>query len=345
MSLKPSLILFFLLLTFFCFPRSEPPFKVTFYNVENLFDPENNPDKDDDDFTPEGKRKWNNYRYYNKIKNLGKVISNTGEWDIPALVGLCEIENEKVLKDLARHSPLMKFEYRYVLTDSDDVRGMNVALLYQRDRFKYIEHQEIQPLLSNNSKKTRNILYVTGMIITGDTLDVFICHYPSRREGQKETEKDRIQVSNALRATIDSLFSVRKYPQILIMGDFNDEPKDKSIYQILGAKEISDISEADHLYNLFYSISKESKIGSYKYKEDWNFLDQILVSGNLLNQESPFRIKPDSPRIYQADYILTEDITQGGLRPLKTYHGYRHEGGFSDHLPVCVGFEFIIPEF
>jgi predicted extracellular nuclease len=310
-------------------------FRVMFYNVENLFDTMDDPDKQDDEFTPEGFRHWNNYRYYKKLNNLAKVITSVGEWEIPALVGMCEVENDKTVKDLTHYSPLKKMNYRYVVTESDDARGIDVALLYQRDRFKYLYHSCTRIFFPNNpQKKTRDILHVTGEVITGDTLDVFVCHFPSRRGGEFESEPDRMYAASVVRAKADSLSAIRSKANILIMGDFNDEPSNKSIARILCAEN----KETPGLYNLFLPVAKKSATGSYKFRDQWNFLDQIIVSENVLNPGHSFRVLPETATIFQAEFILTEDVTHGGKRPKKTFHGYKYEGGYSDHLPVYVDF-------
>lgn len=321
-------------------PFSQTAFRVMFYNVENLFDTLDNPDREDDEFTPEGSRRWTNRRYYNKINNLAKVISSVGEWGFPTLVGICEVENEKTLKDLCLYSPLKKAQYRYLISDSEDIRGINIALLYQRDRFRYLSHESIPVSFPHNpNKKTRDILYVSGMILSRDTLDVFVCHFPSRRDGQWETEQDRVYAASVLKAKTDSLFKLRAYPLIIIMGDFNDEPGNKSLDKVLQAKEPIVNPQDKQLYNLLYPIRKSRSIGSYKYRSQWNFLDQIIVSGTLLNENSRLKMKANTTTIFQPPFILAKDATNGGMRPKKTYHGYKYEGGYSDHLPVYVDFE------
>ena len=327
--MKTNLII--TLILFLSIPiTAQNTFRVMFYNVENLFDTLDEPGKDDDEFTPNGSRHWNNKRYYNKINNLAKVITALGGWDTPVLIGLCEVENDKVVHDLTTYSPLRNMQYRYVITESEDARGINVALLYQRDRFKYLYHNNIRIIFPYNpQKRTRDVLHVTGQVITGDTLDVFVCHFPSRRGGQFASEPDRIRTASVVRATVDSLKTCRSRVNILIMGDFNDEPSDKSLSQVL---------VKDDLYNLFLPISQSSRTGSYKFGEQWNFLDQIIVSRHLLDQQHPFHVIPETATIFQTDFLLIDDRTNGGKRPKKTFHGYRYEGGYSDHLPVFVDF-------
>ena len=337
--MKPSLILTLSLLLCVSCISAQETFRVMFYNVENLFDTLDDPDKQDEEFTPEGSRHWTNKRYYKKQNNLAKVITSVGEWGSPALIGMCEVENDKVLKDLTAYSPLKKSQYRYIITESEDARGIDVALLYQRDRFKYLQHDCIRLDFPNNpEKKTRDILHVAGQIITGDTLDVFVCHFPSRRGGELESEPDRLHAASIVREKVDSLTITRKKANILIMGDFNDEPTNKSMLTTMNVK--GELNESD-LYNLFYSVSKKSRIGSYKFREQWNFLDQMIVSGNLLEQDNTFHVLPETATIFQKAFLLTDDVTNGGKRPKKTFHGYKYEGGHSDHLPIFVDFMIV----
>lgn len=336
--MKPRLLSFALFLLCVTPAFAQNTFRVMFYNVENLFDPEHDDKKNDTEFTPDGARHWDNYKYYKKINNLSKVISSVGEWGTVALVGLCEVENERTMEDLTKHSPIKNLNYRYVMTKSKDIRGIDVALLYQRDQFKYLYHKATPIIFPyNKRKKTRDVLHVTGVVQSGDTLDVFVCHFPSRRGGQSASEPDRQYVANIVRGKADSLQLVRKKAHIVIMGDFNDEPNDKSIAQNLTGKHTYKNRETQ-LHNLWLPVSQKSKIGSYKFGKQWNFLDQIIVSEHLLNPKNSLRVKPESATIFQADFLLTDDKTHHGKRPKKTFHGRKYEAGYSDHLPVFVDF-------
>jgi endonuclease/exonuclease/phosphatase family metal-dependent hydrolase len=315
-----------------------------FYNVENLFDTEDDPQKSDNEFLPDGVRHWTKGRYQTKLNNIAKVITSAGEWEAPALVGMSEVENDKVLKDLTLYSPLKKADYRFVVTESPDTRGIDVALLYQRDKFKYIAHSAYTIRFPyNNRKKTRDILHVTGLVLSRDTVDVFVCHFPSRRGGEQESEPDRIYVASVLKNKVDSLMNIRKNAHIIIMGDFNDEPSNKSISQTLKAKPVSKNIERRSLYNLFLPFEKKNNIGSYKYGKQWNLLDQIIVSGNLIEGSKAIRVQTQTATIFRRDFMVTDDKTHGGKRPKKTFHGNKHEGGYSDHLPVYVDLQIDKP--
>ncbi|MDR0834771.1 MAG: endonuclease [Candidatus Symbiothrix sp.] len=321
---------------------AQKTFRVMFYNVENLFDTLDEEHKSDNEFLPDGARRWNNSKYYSKLNNLAKVITSVGEWDTPALIGLCEVENDRTMQDLTKHSLLKQMKYQYLITESPDVRGIDVALLYQRDRFKYLYHNEIVVTFPERPRsKTRNILHATGIVSTGDTLDVFVCHFPSRRGGQTQSEPNRLRVASLLRAATDSLHAVRKHAHILVMGDFNDEPSDKSM-QSLTRLRTNKAGEPLHLHNLWLPLERTSKIGSYKFGKQWNFLDQMFVSDKLMNQTHPLHVKPQSATIFQADFLFTEDKTHGGVRPKKTFHGRKYEAGYSDHLPIFVDLELKI---
>jgi predicted extracellular nuclease len=333
-KLLGSIIFFFL-----CFSAyGQSNFRVMFYNVENLFDTIDNPQKNDEEYLPDGRRHWSQRRYYTKINNLAKVISSAGEWGTPAMIGMCEVENEKVIRDLIQNSPLKTTNYRFVVTNSPDQRGINVALLYLRDQFKHLEHQSYTILFPHNKQKTtRDILHVTGQIISQDTVDVFVCHFPSRRAGENESELDRIYTASVLKSKTDSLMRIRKNANIIIMGDFNDEPSNKSIALTLNALPVSQEPEAGKLYNLFRHFEK--KTGSYKYKDQWNMLDQMIVSGNLISGSGSFKALPYTATIFSRNFMLTEDKNQGGKRPRKTFNGMKYENGYSDHLPIFVDFK------
>lgn len=335
--------LLLLTFSFSAFPSDEGNFRVAFYNVENLFDTEDNPQKNDNEFLPKGTRNWTYGRYQNKITNLARVISSLGEWNYPAIVGLCEVENEKVLDDLTKNSLLKKATYRYIITDCPDQRGINTALLYQREKFKLLSDTAYSIAFPNNNrKKTRDILHVTGLVTSRDTLDVFVCHFPSRRGGEELSEPDRIYVASVLKTKTDSIINVRTKSHVVVMGDFNDEPSNKSLLETLNAKTSFETIVNTNLYNLAGRFEKQKNQGSYKFGRQWNMLDQIIVSGNLLESDKTrFRVLPYTFTIFRRDFMMTDDPTYKGKRMKKTFHGYKHEGGYSDHLPVYV--DFFVP--
>ena len=339
--MKPKLLITTVCVLCYVSICGQANFRVMFYNTENFFDTLDDPRKNDNDFLPEGSMHWTLGRYRNKLNNIAKVITSVGEWETPALVGMCEVENEKVLNDLTLYSPLRKMNYRFIITDSPDARGIDVALLYQREKFKLLDHQSYRIHFPYHpQKRTRDILHVTGQVSAQDTLDVFVCHFPSRRGGEDESEPDRMLVASILKAKADSVMRIRKNANILIMGDFNDEPSNRSISQTLHAQPVSsDIADQD-LYDLFSPFEKRKNTGSFKFQRQWNMLDQIIVSGNLITGNRSIKVLPNTATIFHRDFMLIDDKTYGGKRPKKTYHARKHEGGYSDHLPVFVDFLF-----
>ena len=347
--LKPATmnkpLIAFCFLTFCFLPiRSQTDFRVMHYNVENLFDCTDDPGKDDNEFLPDGTRRWTKGRYYHKLQQIAKVISAAGEWDTPALISLCEVENDSTVHHLLSRTPLRSQYYRYIITDSPDPRGIDVALLYQRDKFAYIGHDCHRIRFRyHKDKNSRDLLHVWGKVITGDTLDVFVCHFPSRSGGEKATEPDRKEAALLLKHITDSLFSIRTHPYILAMGDFNDTPDDPSIQKTLAAFPPSGTPDPHRLYNLPLKTTRRHVEGTHKYQGIWNRLDQFIVSGLLLESSAPFTLIPNSACIFSPGFLLTEDKTHRGVRPLRSYHGYKYEGGYSDHLPIIVDFTLSLP--
>ncbi|MCC8197023.1 MAG: endonuclease [Tannerellaceae bacterium] len=343
-----TLTLFLFLTTCFCpSVKGQIPYRVMFYNVENLFDTVDDPLKEDQEFLLTGNRRWTPKRYYHKLHQIVKVIHAAGEWEAPALIGLCEVENDTVLHHLLTRTSLRPLDYRYCITNSQDPRGMNVALLYQRDKFRYLGHTGYSVRFTTKRRRpTRDILHAWGEILSGDTVDILVNHFPSRYGGEKESEKGRADAAHLLKTVTDSLCRVHKTPWILIMGDFNDEPQDKSIREILQACPLPYSSgqvsflelPPDRLYNLIPQKSKPGVTGTHKYQGGWTQLDQIIINGSFLQPTAPVQRVPESCRIFAPDFLFIPDKTWKGVRPKRTFHGFRYEGGYSDHLPVITDF-------
>ena len=302
---------------------AQESFRVMFYNVENLFDAKDDTLKNDQEFLPEATRKWNYFRYKEKINKIARVIISTSKDNIPDLVGLCEVENDSCLLDLIKYSPLREAGYRYVMTHSPDERGIDVALMYQRGTFKLLEKQVIPvPLERLRKSPTRDILHVAGQVISGDTLDVFVCHMPSRSEGEKRTEPYRLFASQILKSSVDSLMKIRQHPYLLVMGDFNDTPHKPSVSQL---NEVGLINMMD-----------DKSGGTYQYRGKWEILDQFLVSESLSNDNGRIHTVKDQSFIIRYPFLLEEDDKYGGEKPYRTYHGMKYQGGYSDHLPIAI---------
>lgn len=295
---------------------SAQPFRIMSYNTENLFDTINDPLTLDDTFTPEGEHKWNSYRYWNKLQHLSEVIVNVGEWQHAALVALVEVESDTCLRDLTLRSSLRRYGYRYIHYDSPDLRGIDVALLYDPEQFTVIEDMVIRNDSDFASHPTRDILYVKGLMPNQDTLHLMICHAPSQLGGKGAGHR-RLKMLSRIDAITDSILTANPYAQIVVTGDFNDNPKSIAPH----------IKRLDNLMNqkadsLLY-MPEPHVWGTYNYQEIWSILDQIMVSESLKNKSRAY--------IYNAEWL----IEQG--KPHRTFQNTRYDNrGYSDHLPVIV---------
>ena len=305
--------------------------RLMFYNVENFFDTVKDPTTNDRDFTPDGSMHWTFSRYIDKRNNIFRVIANVGEWDPPALVGLVEIENRNVLDDLVKNTALAKYPYRIIHKDSPDPRGIDVALLYRSDYLKCTGQQFIRVRFSDNRKRTRDILYATFCTNKNDTLHVFVNHWPSRVGGIRQTEPGRILAASLVRQKVDSIFSSNSLANIVITGDLNDSPLDKSLTSELRALSDTAKAKPSALFNLTAYKMKEST-GTIKYQGKWSVYDQMIVSGGLLR--GSFRTEVSRCHIFRADYLFEPDNRYQGVKPFRTYIGLKYNKGFSDHLPV-----------
>lgn len=323
----------FLSVCFFPFLElcSQESMTVMFYNTENMFDTDDDPKKDDDAYTPVGDYHWTVSRYWEKLDAVSKVIVAADEDQAPALVGLSEVENEVVLKDLTARSALKAADYRFVMTDSPDRRGIDVALMYRRSYFRLIGFESLRVnLRPYGGGATRDVLHVTGLLENFDTLDVYVCHWPSRYNGAEQTEALRMCAARTVRASVDSIFSVRRKPYVIIMGDLNDGPDNASIREGLMAKPFSGSAGLDDR-NLV-TVMDPIDDGSYKYEGAWDKYDQFIVSASLLNGLGCTEVM--GTEIMNQTFLLTDDNTYGGVKPFRTYNGRRHQGGYSDHLPI-----------
>ncbi len=313
-------------------------FKVMFWNVENLFDTSHDDGKNDEEFTASGKMHWDTGKMKRKLDNIARVIAIAGDSLPPAIVGLCEVENDNVMTNLTRWSPLGNLGYRYIMTSSADKRGIDVALLYQPDLFRLISQEAITPIIKGQPF-VRDILHVSGMIPTGDTLDIIVAHLPSRREGAKVTEPRRIAVAQRIRSISDSITCLRGKPHIIIMGDFNDYPTNNSIKRGIKAVAPESNPNPNSLYHLFLTQQhQKGESGSYKYQGLWDFLDHIIVNGMLLDSKQSVYTSSDKAGELRIPFLLTEDKRYGGTKPFRTYNGPTYNGGISDHLPVYADF-------
>jgi predicted extracellular nuclease len=339
---KLSLVLFFLLFTglLFALEGTNPPknkLTVAFYNVENLFDTIKTEGFRDEDFTPEGRNAWNSERYFKKINDLGRVISELNPDRLPEIVGLCEVENREVLTDLVQSEFLHTGEYEIIHETGPDARGIDVALIYRKDFFQYISHSTIPVRFDfAPDSRTRDILYVKGKASETDTFHLFVNHWSSRIGGEAETEPRRIVAAMKLRDAVDSLLSVNPEAKILIMGDFNDEPTNTSIFSFLNANNKRKNYTNEELYNLMYDLHNQHDEGSFFFRGKWNMLDQVIVSRAFLQAGNGFYMGYDDGRIFRAPWKMTVRESDTAEFPFRTFAGGEYLGGISDHLPVYV---------
>jgi predicted extracellular nuclease len=310
---------------------------VVFYNVENLFDIIDDPATKDEEFTPESLKKWDNEKYEKKINDLANVLSSINENELPGIIGLAEVENDNVLEALVSSSKLKKGNYGIVHYESKDERGIDVALLYSKNQFKLIESKPIPVVFGFDIVDvTRDILYVKGVTNDGKTCHIFVNHWPSRTLGEQESEIKRITAAVTLRKEVDNILNYENDARILIMGDFNDEPTNKSLLQILNAtNKRKNINNRD-LYNLMYDIHNIGTTGTITYQNAWQVFDQIIVSPALLKKGNGYYVNFDDGRIYSNESMLFTNPETGFKSPDRTYGGDSYYGGVSDHLPVYV---------
>ncbi len=315
--------------------RGDRAIRVMFYNVENLFDTFNDSLKADDNFTPEGNNRWTEFKLNKKYKDLAKVVLAVGGWEAPEIVGLCEIENRFVLDQWIQKTGLKNWNYQIIHEESPDNRGIDVAMLYRPDKFTPINHEAIRIIFPfDKNSKTRDILYVRGLVTQTDTIHLFVNHWPSKFGGAKETEPKRMFVAKLLRSKVDSIFSLNAQANIIIMGDLNDEPTDESVMKGLRpVVDLKNLKAPNELFNLMYAIRHR---GSHKYQESWSTIDQFIVSGGLLLREEGLRIAPEKAIIFEADFLLEKDERNMGYKPYRTFIGMKYHGGYADHLPIYV---------
>lgn len=314
----------------------QTPITIALYNCENFFDTKDDPTKNDDEFLPEAPMKWDEKKYMNKIHKVAQVLDSTvaGE-GLPAIAGLVEIENKEVLEDLVSKSEFSKKQYGVLCTTGLDERSIDVGLIYDKEIFTLITSEEINatnPTLGDY--KTRNVLFVTLKTKTGETLYVFVNHWPSRRDGEKESEPKRIYAAQQVRNKIDELQKKDSKSKIIVMGDLNDHPNNNSVLNTLKATD-KPTSKTD-LYNAYKTLD-ERKQGTHYFDNEWRVLDQIIVSQGLLNAKKGYKFTPNDAHILKKDFVLFKDKKTGEERPNRTYGaGNKYYNGYSDHLSVYI---------
>lgn len=298
--------------------------EILFYNVENLFDTQIDSTRSYNEFSPESKKKWDNYKFNKKVNEIAKCITAACE-DGAEFIGLAEIENELVLQKLINHPLLFPHHYEIMHFESRDVRGIDVALLYKSKTMDLLSFKKIT--IPKKRRPTRDILVVVGVHSeTKDTLAFFVNHWSSRYGGKMKSEKSRVFAATILQSHMDSLKN--KYPscKIIAMGDFNDSPKDSSMSKVLNNENFVNLfKDSSHTY------------GSLKYKRKWQVFDQFVVSKNVLDDHG---ISLSSVSIFSPTWLLEKDKKYGGQKPFRTYLGPSYHGGISDHLPVILKLKY-----
>ncbi len=282
------------------------------WNVENLFDCHHDTLKNDYEFLPRSEKKWTPARYWRKQKDIARVILGVGEDSPVDLVGLCEVENDSCMRDLTERGILRSLGYKYVMTDSNDPRGIDVALMYLPMRFHLLGSESWRvPSKENGLNPTRDLLHAWGILTNGDTLHVVVCHFPSRAQSNSGN-KNRMLATISLATLVDSL---GKGCKLIVLGDFNATPHDP-IFKVLG--NIVDLA----------SRSRHPSVGTYRYQGEWSWIDHIMVSPSLVDNVSTMSL-------YTAPWLQDAD-SNGGWHPRRTYMGPAYHGGVSDHVPTYI---------
>lgn len=297
-------------------------------NCENLFDCRHDSLKDDTEYLPQSVRRWTPYRYWRKLDAIGRALvsccdDSTG-YGIPDIAVLCEVENDSVMRDLTRRSLLHNLNYDYLITNSSDSRGIDVAIMYHTFSFLPIRHWSLRVEPIKGMRPTRDILYVAGSTAQGDTLHIFAVHAPSRYGGERYSRPFRMAVAERLCKAVDSLRNVSPEAKIIVAGDFNAYDGERSL-NFISAHGLTDITSG--------AIGRNGAKGTYSHEGWWRSLDHVFVSESLLPHFF-------SSFINDAPFLLEYDKRYGGKKPFRTYYGMRYQpGGTSDHLPLVVKFK------
>ena len=281
--------------------------RIVSYNVENLFDTKHDTLKNDSSFLPEGMHHWTYRRYQTKIDRIAQVLVNIGGWESVPLVGLCEVENARCLRNLCYK--LRRFHYKYVHYDSPDERGVDVALLYDSTRLSILNSRALS--LSLDGDATRDILYVSALYEQRDTVHVMMCHLPSQLGGASNTDWKRQRAKSLIQSQIDSIFLFQPSANIVVMGDMNTSAQD----------------DLTGMVNLMIPIQKMGQ-GTHKYQGIWTCLDQFYVSQSIATKATT--------TIFSPWWLLEEDTKYLDYKPHRTYIGFRYNDGYSDHLPIVL---------
>ena len=309
---------------------------VCFYNLENLFDTVHDYGKNDFDFLPNGSYHWTKNKYNNKLKNMAQVICDLGTDKVPygaSIIGVSEIENDKVMEDLCAQPNMKERGYKFVHLEGPDKRGVDCALIYNPKAFQITKffHKEYVYENGDTTHATRPFLCVQG-ILAGDPLTVIVCHWPSRGVDSPFREAGGRQV----RALTDSIHAADPDMRIMVMGDMNDDPDNKSTAKCLGAKRnMKEVGDGD-FYNPWWDVLRKKSQGTLSYQGAWNLFDQIVLSKNMLDLDGKkeySHLTLHSYQIFRRDYLIQQTGKYKGT-PKRTSSGGVWLIGYSDHLPT-----------
>ena len=308
--------------------------QVAFYNIENLFDTRDNPDKIDEDFLPGGRFEWTQDKYQKKLKNIASAIGAM-ERAGPHILGLAEVENRNVVEELLNQSNPELRKYEIIHEESPDARGIDVALAYDPVIFTYSTHKAIPYSLPNDPNYTSRDLLLVGGTIGSEPTFIMVNHWPSRRDGQEASEGKRVRAAELARLAIDSVLALNEDANIILMGDFNDDPSNKSISQVLmGEGDWEDVSP-EELYNPMEQMHDPNQEGTLTYQGKWNLFDQILLSESLTSPDNGLIYDQGSATIFSKS--LTVGFGRGSANPRRAlFRGKFDPEGYSDHFPVYV---------
>lgn len=311
---------------------------IGFYNFENLFDTEDDPEIRDEEFTPNGRRRWTEELYNEKLGNMAKVVSDMATELTPdgiSVLGVCEIENRKVLEDFVKHPLVADRNYKIVHYDSPDERGIDVALLYNPKYFTVTRSKTYPVMLYKGSGErdfTRDVLLVSG-IFDGEPIHVMVNHWPSRSGGEKGSQHKREAAAKVCKSVADSILQVDEFAKIMIMGDLNDDPTSPSVKNVLQGKFEKNKVRKGELYNPWQDILRRG-FGTLAYRDSWNLFDQIIISHGLVTRKAEgYKFK--AANIFNKKYLVQKNGKYKNY-PYRTFGGDNYLGGYSDHYPVYV---------
>lgn len=331
-----KLIVVAFLLPSFCLSAQKKynVYPIAFYNVENLFDTKDDEGVRDEEFTPTGSKAWTMDKYQKKLNNIASVLSKLSKEYSPtgaAVIGVSEIENRGVLEDLLKTGDLASMGYDIVHYDSPDRRGVDVALFYNPAIFKVTSSKPYQFNMPGQPNfKSRDQLLVSGTL-AGEPFHVIVNHWPSRY-GAKSSES-REYAASISKHIADSIYQDNPKAKVVIMGDLNDDPTDKSVKDVLGAKRTKKEVKPGGLFNTMWGFYDKG-IGTLVYQNKWNLFDQIIISENLLGDDRS-TLKLWKPEIFNRDFLMQKDGKNKGY-PLRTFSGDTFLNGYSDHFPVLI---------